>query len=132
MEVGRNSTTEKSGNQRDCVILSSWEETTTWHFAGFSVVLFRSDFVLVSEKNHMKVHKNQWLWDGPYSPGHLSGALSRGHTMVPEGQTPSQRPEMGPPHSDVDLQLLENKALSWGIIRKSAYILAEITIRKSQ
>ena len=22
---------------------------------------FRSDFVLVSEKNHMKVHKNQWI-----------------------------------------------------------------------
>jgi hypothetical protein len=52
--------------------------------------------------------------------------------MAPEGQTPSQRPEMGPPHSDVDLQLLENKALSWGIIRKSACILAAITIRKSQ
>src|SRR5512138_2400104 len=80
----------------------------------------------------MKVHKNQWLWDGPYSPDHLSGALSRGHTMAPEGQTPSQRPEMGPPHSDVDLQPLENKALSWGIIRKSACILAAITIRKSQ
>jgi hypothetical protein len=27
----------------------------------FSVVLFRSDFVLFSEKNHMKVHKNQWV-----------------------------------------------------------------------
>src|SRR5512138_781355 len=80
----------------------------------------------------MKVHKNQWLWDGPYSPDHLSGALSRGHTMAPEGQTPSQRPEMAPPHSDVDLQPLENKALSWGIIRKSACILAAITIRKSQ
>src|SRR5512138_1213509 len=80
----------------------------------------------------MKVHKNQWLWDGPYSPDHLSGALSRGHTMAPEGQTPSQRPEMGPPHSGVDLQPLENKALSWGIIRKSACILAAITIRKSQ
>ena len=35
------------------------------------------------------------------------------------------------PHGDVDLQLLENKALSWGIIRKSACIFAEITIRKS-
>jgi len=34
--------------------------------------------------------------------------------------------------SDVGLQLIENKALSWGIIRRSAYILAEITIRKSQ
>ena len=26
----------------------------------FSVVLFRSDFVLVSEKNHMKAQTNQW------------------------------------------------------------------------
>jgi len=32
----------------------------------------------------------------------------------------------------VGLQLLENKALSWGIIRRSACILAETTIRKSQ
>jgi len=27
----------------------------------FSVVLFRSDFVLLSEKNHMKVLTNQWF-----------------------------------------------------------------------
>jgi hypothetical protein len=33
---------------------------------------------------------------------------------------------------DVDLQPIENKVLSWGIIGKSAPILAEITIRKSQ
>ena len=32
----------------------------------------------------------------------------------------------------MSLQPLEHKALSWGIIRKSACILAEITIRKSQ
>jgi hypothetical protein len=32
----------------------------------------------------------------------------------------------------VGLQMLENKALSWGSIGKSAPILAEITIRKSQ
>jgi len=51
----------------------------------FSVVLFRSDFVLVSEKNHMKVHKNQWFLDRPYSPDHLPGAISRGHTRVPGG-----------------------------------------------
>ena len=38
---------------------------------------------------------------------------------------------MGRLHRDVGLQLLENKALSWGITRKSACILAEITIRKS-
>jgi hypothetical protein len=30
------------------------------------------------------------------------------------------------------VQPLENKALSWGIIRKSACALTEITIRKSQ
>jgi hypothetical protein len=39
---------------------------------------------------------------------------------------------MGRPHRDVGLQLLENKALSRGIIRMSACILADITIRKSQ
>ena len=33
----------------------------------FSVVLLRSDFVLVSEKNHVKMHKNQWLLT-PLSP----------------------------------------------------------------
>jgi hypothetical protein len=32
----------------------------------------------------------------------------------------------------VGLQTIENKALSWGILGKSAPILAEITIRKSQ
>jgi hypothetical protein len=35
-------------------------------------------------------------------------------------------------HRDAGLQTLENKALSRGIIEKSAPILAEITIRKSQ
>src|SRR5215468_10877598 len=35
------------------------------------------------------------------------------------------------PHRDVTLQPLENKALSWGTIRKDACILAETTIRKS-
>ena len=39
---------------------------------------------------------------------------------------------MGQLHSDMSLQPLENTALSWGIIGKSAPILAEITIRKSQ
>src|SRR5437764_4951641 len=33
---------------------------------------------------------------------------------------------------DVGLQTLENTALSWGVIRKSACVLTEITIRKSQ
>jgi Transposase IS66 family len=35
-------------------------------------------------------------------------------------------------HRDVRLQPLENKVLSWGNIRKSACILAETTIQKSQ
>ena len=51
----------------------------------FSVVLFRSEFVLVSEKNHMKVHKNQGLStplpsDSPlwsYEPGRTLWCLGR-------------------------------------------------------
>ena len=95
-------------------------------------MLFRSDFVLVSEKNYMKVHKNQWFWDRPYSPDHLPGAISRGHPRVPGGADAFAVPDRGRPYSDVDVQLLENKALSRDIIHKSACILAEITIRKSQ
>src|SRR5712691_10462566 len=56
----------------------------------FSVALFRSDFVLFSEQNHMKAHKNQWVWTMPYSPEHLSGATSRGQTLAPEAKKPSQ------------------------------------------
>ena|SRR5262245_24688409 len=51
----------------------------------FSVVLFRSYFMLFSEKNRVKAHKNQWLLTMPYSPEHLSGATRRGHTTAPEG-----------------------------------------------
>ena len=51
--------------------------------------------------------------------------------MVSEGQTPSQCCLTKLPR-EMCSQPLENKALSWGIIRKSACILAEITIRKSQ
>jgi hypothetical protein len=56
----------------------------------FSVVLFRSDFVLFSEKNHVKVPKNQWVWTMPYPPERLSGATSRGQTTAPEVQKPLQ------------------------------------------
>jgi tRNA(fMet)-specific endonuclease VapC len=52
--------------------------------------------------------------------------------MVPEVQTPWQGPDTGRPRRDVDLQLFENTALSRGIIGKSAPLLAEMTIRKSQ
>src|SRR5215217_3571709 len=87
-----------------------------WQRPDFSVVLFRSDFVLVSEKNHVKMHKNQGVRAVPCSPKCLSGATNRGQTMAPEAQTPSQCPDIVRPHRHVGLQLLENKALSWGII----------------
>jgi hypothetical protein len=50
----------------------------------FSVVWFRSDFMLASEKNHMKMHINQWLWIMPYPSECLAGATRRSHTMAPE------------------------------------------------
>ena len=59
-------------------------------YADFSVVLFRSDFMLFSEKNRMKVHKNQWVLTMPCPLERLSGATSRGQTMAPEVQTPLQ------------------------------------------
>ena len=58
--------------------------------ADFSVVLFRSDFVLVSEKNRMKTLKNQWAWTMTYPPERLAGATGRGQTMAPEAQQPAQ------------------------------------------
>src|SRR5882672_6188739 len=60
------------------------------------------------------------------------GAMSQRPTIVTEVQKPSQRPCMIRLLREVCSQLIERKALSWGIIRKSACILAEITIRKSQ
>jgi hypothetical protein len=56
----------------------------------FSVVLFRSDFMLFSEKNRVKAHKNQWVLTMPCPLERLAGATSRGQTMAPEGQKPSQ------------------------------------------
>jgi hypothetical protein len=56
----------------------------------FSVVLFRSDFVLISEMNHMKTRKNQYVRTMSCSPECLAGATNRGPTMAPEAQTPSQ------------------------------------------
>jgi hypothetical protein len=53
-------------------------------------VLFRSDFMLLSEENHVKAHKNQWVLAIPYSPECLSGVTNTGQTMAPEAQTPSQ------------------------------------------
>ena len=98
----------------------------------FSVVLLRSDFMLFSEKNRMKVHKNQWLLTMPYPLERLAGATSRGQTMAPEGQKPSKWLCLTKLPREMYSQPIVHKALSWGAIRKSACILAEITIRKSQ
>src|SRR5262249_42569909 len=57
---------------------------------------------------------------------------SRGQMRAPGAQQPSQGSDLGEPRSAMDLQLLENKALSWSTIRKPACLLATITIRKSQ
>jgi hypothetical protein len=62
----------------------------------FSVVLFRPHFMLFSEKNHMKVHKNQCLsnllsppdssW-GSHEPGHVLWlSLSRLNHWLPGTQ----------------------------------------------
>ena len=68
----------------------------------------------------------------PYPHERLAGATRRGPIMAPEAQTPVQRPDMVRSCRDVGLQAFENKVLSRSIIGKSAPILAEITIRKSQ
>ena len=98
----------------------------------FSVELFRSDFMLFSEKNRMKIHNNQWVLTMLYPLKRLSGATSRGQTMAPEGQTPSQWSCLTKPPREMYSQPIVHKALSWGTIRKSACIRADITIRKSQ
>jgi hypothetical protein len=41
--------------------------------------------MLFSEENHMKIHKNQWVWTMPYPLERLSGAIRRGQTMAPDG-----------------------------------------------
>jgi hypothetical protein len=68
----------------------------------------------------------------PYPLERLAGATSRGQTMAPEGQKPSQCLCLTKLPRDMYSQPIVHKALSWGAIRKSAGILAEITIRKSQ
>jgi hypothetical protein len=58
----------------------------------FSVVLFRSDYMLVSEKNHMKSHKNQRVLTMPCPPELLAGATHRSQNIAPAAQKPSQEP----------------------------------------
>jgi len=102
------------------------------HYSDFSIVLLQSDFVLFSEKNHVKALKNQWLLTMPYPLERLAGATGRGQTMAPEGQRPSQWRYLTKLPRAMYSQPIVHKALSRGTIRKSACILAEITIRKSQ
>src|SRR5262245_35835178 len=101
-------------------------------FPDFSVVLFRSNFMPFSEKSRMKAHTNQCFWNTLFPPDIPWGAMYQGTPMVSGVQTSSQYPDRVQPHSDVGVQPLENKALSRGIIRKSACIHDEITIWKSQ
>ena len=42
-------------------MVAGWLQRHQPHVTDFSVVLFRSKFMLVSEVYLMKVHKNQWL-----------------------------------------------------------------------
>src|SRR5262245_51179857 len=80
----------------------------------------------------MKLHKNQRLLTMSYPLERLARARSRGQTMAPEGQKPSQWLHLTELPSKMYSQPIVHKALSWGTIRRSACILAEITIRKSQ
>ena len=81
------------------------------HFSDFSVVLLRSDFVLFSEKNHMKVLQNQWVWTMPCPSERLARAIRRGHTMAPEAQRPSQWPCLTQLPREIRSQLIVSKAL---------------------
>ena len=80
----------------------------------------------------MKSHKNQWLVSllsphdipcgGTNQGAHHGVWRADAFAVTSDGTIPR----------DVGLQTLENKALSRGILGKSAPTLAEITIRKSQ
>jgi hypothetical protein len=98
----------------------------------FSVLLFRPNFMLTSEEHPMKAHKNQGLLTTPSSPVIPCGATNQGTHHGVCGADAFAVTWEGTIPRDVGLQLLENKALSRGTVRKAACILAEITVRKSQ
>ena len=80
----------------------------------------------------MKVHKKQCLSALLPSPDLPCGATNQGtHPGVWDAAAFAVT-GYGTIPRDVDLQPLEDKVLSRGTIVKSAPILAEITIRKSQ
>ena len=61
------------------VILSSAiVRGTSELFPDFSVVLFRPNFILVSEEYPVKTHKNQWLLNLLSPPAFLCGAANQG------------------------------------------------------
>ena len=84
------------------------------NWSDFSVVRFRSTLMLFSEKNRMKVHKNQWLLTMLYPLVRLAGATSRGQTMAPEGQKPSKWLCLTKLPREMYPQPIVHKALSWG------------------
>jgi len=88
--------------------------------------------MLVSEEHPMKAHKNQWFLNPLPQPDIPWGATNQGIPHGAWGADAFAVTRHGTTRSDMSLQLLENKALSRGIIGKSAPVLAEITIRKSQ
>jgi hypothetical protein len=56
----------------------------------FSVVLFRPNFMLVSEEQPMKVHKNQWLRTCSPHLMSLGEPRTRAHTLGAGVQAPAQ------------------------------------------
>jgi hypothetical protein len=72
--------------------------------------------MLFPEKNRMNVHKNQWLLTMPYPLERLARARSRGYTMAPEGQKPSQWLCLTKFPKATYSQPIVHKALSWSTI----------------
>jgi len=68
----------------------------------------------------------------PYHPKALLERHAEDKPWHLRGQKPSKCPCLTKLPREMCPQLIVSKALSWGIIRKSACLLADITIRKSQ
>ena len=98
----------------------------------FSVVLFRPHFMLPSEEHPMKTHKNQWFLNTLSPPDIPWGATHQGGCPGAWGTDAFAVPCYGPIPRELSLQAIENKALSHSIHGKSAPLLAEILIWKSQ
>src|SRR5919199_6652609 len=88
--------------------------------------------MLLSEEHPMKSHKNQWLVSLLSPPDIPCGVTNQGTHHAVWGADAFAVPWYETIPREVRLQALEHKVLSRGIRGKSAPILAEITIRKSQ